>query len=102
MVTDRGVHAQRVCRGESAQARDCSGGHRVRGAAHGKHDNHVPDTGGVPAEGLVEGLRPLPRVASRGNGAGHAWGAAGAGCRQGGRLVCGGAMGQRPGRTTNM
>ena len=32
----------------------------------------------------------------------RAWGAEAAGCRQGGRLACGGAMGQRPGRTVNM
>ena len=32
----------------------------------------------------------------------RAWGAEAAGCRQGGRLVCGGAMGQRPGRTVNI
>ena len=31
-----------------------------------------------------------------------AWGAEAARCRQGGRLVCGGAMGQRPARTPNM
>ena len=30
------------------------------------------------------------------------WGAAAAGSRQGGRLECGGAMGQRPGRTQNI
>ena len=32
----------------------------------------------------------------------RAWDAAAACCRQGGRLACGGAMGQRPGRTRNM
>ena len=32
----------------------------------------------------------------------RAWGAETAGCRQGGRLACGGAMGRRPGRTVNM
>ena len=32
----------------------------------------------------------------------RAWGAEAAGCRQGGRLVCGGALGQRRGRTPNM
>ena len=31
-----------------------------------------------------------------------AWSAEAAGDRQGGRLACGGAMGQRPGRTANM
>ena len=32
----------------------------------------------------------------------RAWGVEAAGCTQGGRLACGGAMGQRPGRTANM
>ena len=32
----------------------------------------------------------------------RAWGEEAAGCRQGGRLVCGGALGQRRGRTLNM
>ena len=32
----------------------------------------------------------------------RAWGAEAAGCRQGGRFVCGGAIGQRPRRTENI
>ena len=32
----------------------------------------------------------------------RAWSAEAAGCRQGRRLACGGATGQRPGRTVNM
>ena len=39
-------------------------GHRVQVAAHSKHVVHVRDAGGVPAEGLVELVRALPRVAS--------------------------------------
>ena len=43
---------------------------------------------------LPEGRRGGRRVVLR-----RAWGAEAVGCRQGGRLACGGAMGQRPGRT---
>ena len=32
----------------------------------------------------------------------RAWGAEAAGCRQGGRFVCGNAIGQRPGRSENI
>ena len=32
----------------------------------------------------------------------RAWGAEAAGCTHGGKRVCGGAMGQRPGLTENM
>ena len=44
------------------------------GAAHVKHGVHVRDAGRVPAQGLVEGPRGLPRVASRAHGAGRAAG----------------------------
>ena len=44
----------------------------VRGAAHVKHGDHGRDARGVPAQGLVEGPRLLPRVASRAHGAGRA------------------------------
>ena len=51
----------------------------IRRAAHVKHPAHVRDAGGVPAQWLVEGLRVLPRVASRaackGAGATADWGA---------------------------
>ena len=38
----------------------------------GEHELHVRDAGGVPAQRLVEGVRGLPRVASRAHGAGRA------------------------------
>jgi hypothetical protein len=63
--------AQRVQRGERAAA-DFRG--RARGAAHAKHVVHVRDAGGVPAQGLVELVRHLPRVASRAHGTGRAAG----------------------------
>ena len=68
-ASDRGVCARNVQKGEVRPIQ--LGGHRARGAAHSKHVSHVSDARGVPAEGLVEGVRVLPRVASRGNGAGH-------------------------------
>ena len=46
----------------------------IWGAAHLKHQAHVRDAGGVPAQWLVEGVRALPRVASRAHGAGRAAG----------------------------
>ena len=39
----------------------------AQGAAHVKHPFHAPDAGGVPVQGLVEGSRALPRVASTGH-----------------------------------
>ena len=45
----------------------------ARGAAHVKHEAHVRDAGGVPAQRLVEGFGELPRVASRGEGATAGW-----------------------------
>jgi len=58
------------------------GAQGARGAAHEKHGDHVRDAGGVPAQGLVEGPRLLPGVASRAHGAGRAAGReAGAGER---------------------
>ena len=39
-----------------------------------KHEAHVCDGGGVPAQWLVEGPRFLPRVASRAHGAVRAGG----------------------------
>ena len=65
-ASDRGVCARNVQKGEVRPIQ--LGGHRARGAAHSKHVSHVSDARGVPAEGLVEGVRVLPRVASRGNG----------------------------------
>ena len=47
-----------------------------------KHVAHVRDAGGVPVQGLVEGERELPRVASRAHGAGRGLRAAGGGRRQ--------------------
>ena len=51
------------------RVRDCTD----RGAAHVKHVIHVQDTGGDKSapQRLVEGLRVLPRVASRAHGAGR-------------------------------
>ena len=55
------------------RARECRlGGQRAWGAAHVKHGIHVRDAGCVPAQGLVEGVRVLPRVASRAHGEGRA------------------------------
>ena len=73
-----------------------SGAMRARGAAHGKHELHVRDAGGVQAQGLVEGLRDLPRVASRAHGAGRA-----AGPEAGGRRRAAGT-GRGEQRTANM
>ena len=44
--------------------RDCRLG-GTQGAAHSKHLVHVCDARRVPAEGLVEGLRALPRVVTQ-------------------------------------
>jgi len=54
------VHMQRAERG----GRDYRLGGRERGAAHVEHLVHVGDAGCIEAEGLVEGLRHLPRIAS--------------------------------------
>ena len=61
-----------ACRGEGCNCR--YRGQGARGAAHVKHAVHVRDAGGVPAQGLVELVRVLPRVASRAHGAGRAAG----------------------------
>ena len=53
------VHAACKC------GRDWRLSGRARAAAHEKHAFHVRDAGGVPAQGLVELDRVLPRVASR-------------------------------------
>ena len=60
-ASEHGVHTQRA--GERVATADIGG--KGRGAAHGKHVAHVRDARGVPAQGLVEGRRALPRVASR-------------------------------------
>ena len=49
--------------GERAVTADIGG--KAWGTAHVKHAAHVRDVGGVQAQGLVEGLRDLPRVESR-------------------------------------
>ena len=70
-VAGRGVRAGRreaVCT-HSMQGRghDCRLGGRARGStAHDKHQAHVRDAGRVQAEGLVELVRALPRVAQAG------------------------------------
>ena len=71
--------------------------------AYIEHFVHDRDLRDVPVQGLVEIAGVLPRVERGGRKMlRRALGAAEAGCRQGGRLVCGGAMGQRSGRTRNM
>ena len=50
--------------------------------AHLEHPTHDFDTGGVPAQRLVEGRRVLPLVASRARGAGRAAGREGGGGEQ--------------------
>ena len=47
--------------GHSREGCDCRLGDEARGAAHGEHDAHVRDAGGVPAQLVVEGVRALPR-----------------------------------------
>ena len=108
--------ARRAERGEasSAQARvGCRGGGlqarreaRVRGRdgaaarAYIEHVNHARDLRDVPVQGLVEAGGGLPGAERARRGVlRRAWCTAAAGCRQGEKLVCGGAMGQRPGRT---
>ena len=61
-------------RGQARCARLQIWGGGARGAAHVKDLVHVRDAGSVPAQGLVEGVRVLPRVASRAHGAGRAAG----------------------------
>ena len=74
---ERLQRARTACRG--GRLRLCKIGGAGGGAAHYKHVVHVRDAGGVPVQlGLVEGVRALPRVASRAHGAG-------AGCGPGGR-----------------
>ena len=71
--------------------------------AYPEHEVHARDLRDVPVQGLVE-AGGLPARCREGE-ASHAQarvGAEAAGCRQGGRLVCGGALGQRRGRTLNM
>jgi hypothetical protein len=63
-----------TCRGGRAFDRNGWGGEGARGAAHFEHAAHVRDAGCVPAERLVEGVRFLPRVASRAYEAGRAAG----------------------------
>ena len=67
-----------------------------------EHHVHARDSPDVPVQGLVE-AGSLPGV-ERGEArdAPARMVAEAAGCRQGGRLVCGGAMGQRPGLTMNI
>ena len=55
-----GVCTQRA----EGTGRDCRFG-GTQGAAHEKHLAHVCDARRVPAEGLVEGLRALPRVVTQ-------------------------------------
>ena len=72
----RAARAARLAR--SGQGRGLrlqrSGAKRAGSTAHAKHVDHVRDAGGVPAQGLVEGVRGLPRVARRAHGAGRAAG----------------------------
>ena len=73
----RGDACRGASRGEGVWLQISGGG--ARGAAHAKHVAHVRDARGVPAQGLVEGPRLLPRVASRAHGAGRAAGREAAG-----------------------
>ena len=74
--------ASRGCTGRDREARSVQArghdyrlaGRGARGAARLKHVFHVQDAGGVKAQGLVEGQRGLPRVASRAHGAERAAG----------------------------
>ena len=98
LTRERGVHS-----GGALQARREA---RVRwrdGAAaraYMEHVSHARDSRDVPVQGLVEIAGVLPRVERGGREMlRRALGVAAAGCRQGGRLACGGAMGQRLGRT---
>ena len=67
--------------------------------AYREHEIHVRDLRDVPVQGLVEagGVLPGAERGRRGLLRG-AWGAEAAGCTPGGRLACGGAMGQQPAR----
>ena len=113
--------ARRAERGEasSAQARvGCRGGGlqarreaRVRGRdgaaarAYIEHVNHARDLRDVPVQGLVEAGGVLPGAERREarDAQARVRCAAAAGCRQGKKLACGGAMeGSKPGRTWNM
>ena len=72
--------------------------------AYIEHAVHARDLRDVPVQGLVEAGRLLPGAERREarSALRRAWGGEAAGGRQGGRLACGGAMGQRPGRTANI
>ena len=71
--------------------------------AYPEHVIHGRDLRDVPVQGLVEIVGRLPGAERGRRGMlTRAWNAEAAGCRQGGRLACGGKMGQRPGRTLNM
>ena len=62
--------------------------------AYIEHAVHARDLRNVPVQGLVEvvGFLPGAENGRRGMLRG-AWNAEASGCRQGGRLVCGGLMG---------
>ena len=78
----------------------CGGAMGQRPRAYIEHGSHVRDLRDVPVQGLVEAGGALPVVERGRRGMLRLCvGAEAAGCRQGGRLVGGGAMGQRPGRT---
>jgi len=72
----------------------------IEHAIHAIHAKHARDLRDVPVQGLVEAGGVLPGAERGGRGMlRRACGVEAAGCRQGGRLVCDGAMGQRSGRT---
>jgi trimethylamine:corrinoid methyltransferase-like protein len=71
--------------GERAVTADIGG--KAWGTAHVKHAAHLRDVGGVQAQGLVEGLRDLPRVASRAHTV-HRVGCGPGGGRQWAMAVC--------------
>ena len=100
--------ARAVQRGRAAGK---AGGSRVRkrdGAAaraYIEHGSHARDSRDVPVQGLVEAGGVLPGAERREarDAQARVRCAAAAGCRQGKKLACGGAMeGSKPGRTWNM
>ena len=91
---------RRACGAEAVGWRPCGCAMGQWPGAYFEHVSHVCDLRDVPVQRLVE-VGGILSGEERGM-LRRAWGAAAAGCRQGGRLACGGAMGQRPWRTKNM
>ena len=91
-VQRRRLHARR-----EARVRWCDG---AAARAYIEHEPHARDLRDVPVQGLVEAVGALPGVERGRRGVLRcAWVHRDVGCRQGGKRVCGGAMGQRPGLT---